>query len=125
LYLDPDRLTERLPALRLLTRPEADIRATADRLSAALATRFADRDVLVEACRSQIGSGAMPVDLLPSAAVTIGGKSLEKVVVFLRSLSRPVIGRLTQGRLMLDCRCLEQADEAAFIAQLAGCADTT
>ena len=74
--------------------------------------------MLVEACRSQIGSGALPVDLLPSAAVTIGGKSLGAVALLLRSLARPVIGRMGQGRLLLDCRCVEDADAAAFIAQL-------
>ena len=118
LYLDPDRLAERLPALRLLTRPEAAIRATATRLQAVVGARFAERTVGVEACRSQIGSGALPVDLLPSAAVAIGGKSLETVALLLRSLARPVIGRIAQGRLLLDCRCVEEPDEAAFIAQL-------
>lgn len=118
LYLDPDRLAERLPALRLLTRPEAAIRATATRLQEVIGARFPDREVAVEACHSQIGSGALPVDLLPSAAVTIGGKSLDKVALLLRSLARPVIGRIAQGRLLLDCRCVEDADEDAFVAQL-------
>ncbi len=62
LYLDPDRLTERLPALRLLTRPEADVRATAGRIRPSVAARWPEREVRVEACRSQIGSGALPVD---------------------------------------------------------------
>ena len=118
LYLAPDQLAERLPALRLLTRPEADIRATAERVSSALAAISPGRPVAVESCRSQIGSGALPVDLLPSAAVTIGGKSLESLAAMLRALPRPVIGRIGQGRLWLDCRCLEAADEAAFLAQL-------
>jgi L-seryl-tRNA(Ser) seleniumtransferase len=118
MYADPDRLAERLPALRLLTRPEADIRATAERISSGIAARWPDRDVATEACRSQIGSGALPVDLLPSFAVTIGGSALENLAKFLRGLPRPVIGRLARGRLILDCRCLEAADEAAFIAQL-------
>jgi L-seryl-tRNA(Ser) seleniumtransferase len=117
MYADPDRLAERLPALRLLTRPEADIRATAERISSGIAARWPDRDVATEACRSQIGSGALPVDLLPSFAVTIGGSALENLAKFLRGLPRPVIGRIARGRLILDCRCLEVADEAAFIAQ--------
>jgi L-seryl-tRNA(Ser) seleniumtransferase len=119
LYLDPDRLAERLPALRLLTRSQENIRETAGRVRGALAARFPDRSVLVEACRSQIGSGALPVDMLPSAAVTIDGNALETITTFMRSLPRPVIGRVAKGRLVLDCRCLEPADEAAFIAQLA------
>ncbi len=72
----------------------------------------------VEGCRSQIGSGALPVDLLASAAVTIGGPSLDEVATALRGLPRPVIGRIGQGRLWLDCRCLESADEVALLAQL-------
>ena len=77
-----------------------------------------DRPVAVEACQSQIGSGALPVDLLASYAVTIGGKALDALATQLRALPRPVIGRLADGRLWLDCRCLETGDEAAFIAQL-------
>jgi len=117
LYLDPDRLADRLPVLRLLTRPEPDIRATARRILPVLAARWMDRSVSVEPCRSQIGSGALPVDLLPSAAVAVAGKGLEKLASFLRGLPRPVIGRISQDRLVLDCRCLEATEEASFIAQ--------
>jgi len=118
MYLDPDRIVERVPAVRLLTRSESDIRMTAERIGAVVASRWPDREVAVEACRSQIGSGALPVDLLPSVAVTIGGNALEEIVKIMRALPRPVIGRVARGRLMLDCRCLETGDEAAFIAQL-------
>jgi L-seryl-tRNA(Ser) seleniumtransferase len=78
----------------------------------------------VEACRSQIGSGALPVDLLASYAVTVGGKSLDSLAACLRALPQPAIGRLAGGRLWLDCRCLEPADEPAFIAQLRARGDT-
>ncbi|HXT81068.1 MAG TPA: L-seryl-tRNA(Sec) selenium transferase [Acetobacteraceae bacterium] len=118
LYLEPDRLVERLPALRLLVRPEAAIRATAERVAAALGPLSGGREVRVEACRSQIGSGALPVDLLSSAAVTLGGNTLENLALRLRRLPRPVLGRIALGRLWLDCRCLEEADEAEFVAQL-------
>jgi L-seryl-tRNA(Ser) seleniumtransferase len=118
MYLDPDSLAERVPALRLLTRPETDIRATAERICTAIASRWPDRDIATETCRSQIGSGALPVDLLPSTAVEIGGKSLENITKFLYGRPRPVIGRVAQGHLILDCRCLEANEESAFIAQL-------
>jgi L-seryl-tRNA(Ser) seleniumtransferase len=118
LYLDPGRLRDRLPALRLLTRPEQEIRATAERLLPWIRGAFPDRPVSVEPCRSQIGSGALPVDLLPSAALTIGGNGLENLATRLRALPRPVIGRIATGRLWLDCRCLESDEEAGFLAQL-------
>jgi L-seryl-tRNA(Ser) seleniumtransferase len=118
LYLDPDRLREHLPALRLLTRPETDILATAERMLPRLRAAFPDRPVRVEPCRSQIGSGALPVDLLPSAALTMGGDGLEGLAATLRALPRPVIGRIATGRLWLDCRCLEPAEEASFLMQL-------
>jgi L-seryl-tRNA(Ser) seleniumtransferase len=124
MYLDPDRLAERLPALRLLVRPQNEIRGTAERICAALAAIWPDRDIGVEACLSQIGSGALPVDLLPSACVTVGGKSLENIIKFLRTRSKPVLGRVAHGQLRLDCRCLEPGDEAAFIAQIRNQGDT-
>jgi L-seryl-tRNA(Ser) seleniumtransferase len=124
LYLNPDRLAEELPTLRLLTRAAEAIRGTAERLAAQGKLVWPRRAVAVEPCRSQIGSGALPVDQLPSYAVTIGGNALESLSARLRALPRPVIGRLAEGRLWLDCRSLESAEEAAFIAQLHGAADT-
>jgi L-seryl-tRNA(Ser) seleniumtransferase len=122
LYLDPDRLAERLPALRLLAREAGEIRESAARAAAEVARALPGRVVAVEACRSQIGSGALPVDRLGSYAITIGGSGLDSLAARLRALPRPVVGRLSEDRLWLDCRCLEATDEAAFIAQLAGLA---
>ncbi len=118
LYLDPDRLAARLPALGLLIRPADEIRAAAERLANAMRAAWPDRPVTVEPCRSQIGSGALPLDLLPSFAATLGGGSLEVLAKRLRGLPRPVIGRIAQGRLWLDCRCLTAEDEPLLLDQL-------
>jgi L-seryl-tRNA(Ser) seleniumtransferase len=70
--------------------------------------------------RSQIGSGALPVSLLPSAgwrwALNGGGKAAARLAAALRRLPVPVIGRIEDGRVVLDLRCLE--DEAEFVRQL-------
>ncbi len=120
LYLDPARLAARLPSLRRLTRPEAEIRAAAERVAAALSARCAARvAVSIVSCASQIGSGSRPVDLLPSAAVALrvpGGRALAGLAKAFRQLPIPVIGRLHDGALLFDLRCLE--DEAGFISQL-------
>ncbi len=114
LYLDPDRVAERLPALRLLTRPLAEIAATAARVLPELQRAAAGMDATTAPCRSQIGSGAQPVELIPSVAVTLAGGGLEALAARLRSLPVPVLGRIGEGRLWLDCRCLEAADEEDF-----------
>ncbi|MGB7194490.1 MAG: L-seryl-tRNA(Sec) selenium transferase [Collimonas pratensis] len=128
LYLAPEFLAERLTTLRLLTRPQAQIREQAERLLPLLQSVLANRyTVSSEAMSSQIGSGALPVDQLPSYGLVLradnaGGKrhgrALDKLEQALRQLPRPVIGRIANDALWLDCRCLEQQDEASFTAQL-------
>ena len=72
LYNDPDRLTERLPTLRLMTRTLEEIEAQAERLNSKLGKALADMAELdVVRCSSQIGSGALPVEALPSVALAI------------------------------------------------------
>lgn len=124
LYRDPDRLTERLPTLRLLARPEADIARQAARLRPVLADALghAFRADITE-CLSQIGSGALPLETLPSAGLALrsrtdSGHALAALARALRRLSVPVIGRIENQALVLDLRCLE--DEAGFVANLAG-----
>lgn len=121
LYLHPEKLAAELPTLRLLTRQADEIRLQGERMRAALAAHYADFDLRVEPCLSQIGSGSLPVDRLSSAALTLtprdgrGGR-LEALAARWRQLPVPVIGRIYDGRLWLDLRCLE--DESRFMEML-------
>ncbi len=115
LYRDPDRLAERLPTLRLLSRPAAEIASQAARLAPAVAGRLG-LPVAPCACASQIGSGALPVDTLPSAGLRIAAPDPEALAARFRALPRPILGRIRDGALLLDLRCLE--DEEGFLAAL-------
>jgi L-seryl-tRNA(Ser) seleniumtransferase len=121
LYGDPDRLAQKVPALRLLARPAPEIEAQALRLLPALA-QWAGQRALVDVVPvlSQIGSGSLPVDLLPSFALRLrprAGQGAQQMAAALRSLPLPVIGRIADKALLLDLRCLD--DEAGLLAALA------
>ncbi|HWP12700.1 MAG TPA: L-seryl-tRNA(Sec) selenium transferase [Ramlibacter sp.] len=127
LYLRPERLARDLPTLRLLTRPEAEIAAMADRLAPAVAAALAPRfGAKAARMKSQIGSGALPVETLPSAGLVITpervakkgiGAAVDELARALRGLPSPVIGRIADSALWLDFRALE--DPRSFVAQLA------
>ncbi|MHB1215257.1 MAG: L-seryl-tRNA(Sec) selenium transferase [Thiobacillus sp.] len=125
LYRDPDRLAERLTTLHLLTRTPGDIQAQAQRLLPAMQQALAGWPVkvAVEPALSQIGSGSLPVDRLQSGALVVRpgtrkGGVLRDLEAALRGLPVPVIGRIGEGALRLDLRCL--SDETTFLAQLSG-----
>ena len=116
LYLDPDRLAERVPVLCMLARPEGEIRAMAARLRPLVEKSLGGKAAVeVIACESQIGSGALPTQRIASAGLAIrpGG---DRIAAAFRRLPVPVIGRIHQGAFILDLRCLQ--DEAGFAAQL-------
>ena len=79
-------------------------------------------------CSSQIGSGALPVETLPSAAIALtppnpgkgDGRWLKATAERFRALPTPVSGRIADNAFLLDLRTLE--DEAGFLAQFAGAA---
>jgi L-seryl-tRNA(Ser) seleniumtransferase len=117
LYADPETLVQRVPTIRTLARPPLEIRAQAERLLPSFAAAIgATYQAGIQPVRGQIGSGALPVDLLPSFALCARGRSLDKLATAFRKLAIPVIGRIEDGALLFDVRTLD--DEAAFAAQL-------
>jgi L-seryl-tRNA(Ser) seleniumtransferase len=122
LYADPQKLVKRLPTIRSLARPATEIRAQAERLLPPFAAVLGkDWQAGITPVRGQIGSGALPVDLLPSFALSVNGKGLDKLAVAFRRLPIPVIGRIEDDTLLFDLRTLNDErgdDETAFAAQL-------
>ncbi|MGH8764264.1 MAG: L-seryl-tRNA(Sec) selenium transferase [Burkholderiales bacterium] len=125
LYRDPDRLPQRLTTLRLLMRTREEVAAQAGRLVESLRARLGV-NWRVEALdlMSQIGSGSLPEERLPSAGLSMrpppkgAGTQLKRLEAALRSLPVPVLGYVREGALHLDFRCLSTEDEPAFIRQL-------
>jgi L-seryl-tRNA(Ser) seleniumtransferase len=131
LYRAPDLLPERLTTLRLLTRPAAAMRALAQVLEPQLQRALGEAyTVTSEPMLSQIGSGALPVNQLPShglavrpvrasrASAKAGGDPLGTLERRLRALPRPVVGRIADDTLWLDLRCLEDEQLDLFTHQL-------
>jgi L-seryl-tRNA(Ser) seleniumtransferase len=125
LYRNPDRLPEALPTLRYFVRPQAEMAAIAARLRAPIAAALGDAyGVEAIECMSQIGSGSLPLETLPSMGIAIAplqrkgsGRKLEQLASAFRALPIPVIGRIKDGAFILDLRCLD--DEASFLQQIA------
>jgi len=101
LYLDAP---ERIPVLRMLARDADAVRARAERLAAATGGE-------VEATLGRVGGGALPLAELPSFACALE----ESLAGPLRAGDPPVVGIVRDGRLLLDCLTLTdaEADETA------------
>jgi L-seryl-tRNA(Ser) seleniumtransferase len=121
LYRDPELAAARLPTMRHLLRAPSSIREQCERMLPVVKRSIESRgyEAGVEPCRSQIGSGALPVETLASAAITIrpsgnrrSGSALERIAAALRDLPVPLLGRIERDALWLDLRCLD--DETAF-----------
>jgi L-seryl-tRNA(Ser) seleniumtransferase len=110
LYLDPERAAREVPVLRMLREPAEDVRARAERLAEAIGGE-------VEETIARVGGGALPLAELPSFACAIE----EELATPLRAGEPPVVGVIRDGRLLLDCRTLTDAetDETASLVRAA------
>jgi L-seryl-tRNA(Ser) seleniumtransferase len=99
LYLEPERALREVPVLRMLNEPVEAVRARAERLAAAVGGE-------VEETVGRVGGGALPLAELPSFACAVE----ESLAGPLRSAEPPVVGVLRDGRLLLDCRTLTEAE---------------
>ncbi|HEY6836841.1 MAG TPA: L-seryl-tRNA(Sec) selenium transferase [Gaiellaceae bacterium] len=110
LYLDPERAAREVPVLRMLLEPPESVRARAERLAE-------ETGGAVEETVARVGGGALPLTELPSFACAVE----EQLAQPLRAGDPPVIGVIRDGRLLLDCRTLTDAEaqEAAAVVRAA------
>ena len=108
LYLDPERALREVPVLRMLAEPAEAIRARAGRLAELTGGA-------VEETVARVGGGALPLAELPSFACSVE----EALAAPLRQGEPPVVGVVRDGRLLLDCRTLADAELAEVAAAVA------
>jgi L-seryl-tRNA(Ser) seleniumtransferase len=110
LYRDPERGRAELPVRAMLEAPAGELQARADRLAEGCGGE-------VVAGTARVGGGALPLLELPGPAVALE----EALAAPLRAGDPPLIGRLSEGRLLLDVRTLtdEEADLAAAAVRAA------
>jgi L-seryl-tRNA(Ser) seleniumtransferase len=110
LYLEPERALAEVPVLRMLREPAEDVHARAERLAAAVGGE-------VEETVARVGGGALPLHELPSFACAVE----ESLAAPLRQHEPPVVGIVRDGRLLLDCRTLADAELDEVAAAVAAC----
>ncbi|MCY3743929.1 MAG: L-seryl-tRNA(Sec) selenium transferase [Candidatus Poribacteria bacterium] len=116
--IDSTTAAEQFPMLNRYTRPIETLHAVAEKLKAQL------RDILVETVNiqisetyGQIGSGALPVETLPSVALVLepSETSAETLAAQFRNATIPIIGRIKDGLFWLDLRTVYEREQAWIV----------
>ena len=124
LYLPPNDPFLSVPVLAAIARPAEELEETARKLAAVLSARGL-ADVRVEASEAYVGGGAMPEGALASFAVSIGPGAAgpDDLAARLRMSEPGLVGRVEQGRFLIDMRSLAPGEEGLIpdlFARLAG-----
>jgi L-seryl-tRNA(Ser) seleniumtransferase len=113
LYHDPERARRQIPVLAMLDASEDELAARAERLRAAV-ERAGGAATVVRAAAA-VGGGALPLLELegPAVAVEPPRDGVDALAARLRTGEPAVIGRVHEGRLLLDPRTLTDEEAAA------------
>jgi L-seryl-tRNA(Ser) seleniumtransferase len=101
---------ERIPVLRMLRQDASTVRARAERLASLV-------DGTVEETVGRVGGGALPLAELPSFACAVA----DSLAAALRHGEPPVVGVVRDGKLLLDCLTLADAEVDEVAAAVSAC----
>jgi L-seryl-tRNA(Ser) seleniumtransferase len=122
LYLKPERAVERIPTLAALAEPLDAVRARAEVLRAALAAAAPGPGAaaVVDGV-ARAGAGALPITEVASVAVAVtpADDDADGLSARLRAARPAVVGRVHEGRLLLDARTIRETEVADLIAVVA------
>jgi len=124
LFLNRDDLINKHPTLQMLTVTPATLRRRGKRLldKVAESSGSADRvDVSLEPSTAQTGSGALPLEDIPSVALVLAPKkcSAGELARQLRERPVPIVGYVREDRVWLDLRTVA-AEELKVVGEEIG-----
>jgi L-seryl-tRNA(Ser) seleniumtransferase len=126
IYFDEDAAVREIPTLAMLYAPLAELKKRAEELAERVRTAAGDIAIVTsEEDTSKTGGGALPLAELPTGVVALKprGISVNRLEKAMRSHTVPVIGRIKDGRLLLDLRTILPVDEEDIVAAVAAAAD--
>jgi L-seryl-tRNA(Ser) seleniumtransferase len=106
--------TDRIPVWQMISRTVVELRTRARSMVARLGANASVIDV-----RSTVGGGSLPGETLPSVAVAVTTRSLDRLLAELRTGSPAVIGRIEDRRALFDLRTVDPAADAALATAIA------
>jgi L-seryl-tRNA(Ser) seleniumtransferase len=117
LYRDPARAVRDIPTLAMLTATRASVSARAERAATQLRSAGLTCDVIDT--EASVGGGAFPTARIPSHAIAFAGAA-EDLERRARLGATPVIGRIANGRFMMDMRSVPQALDDQLVSAATG-----
>jgi L-seryl-tRNA(Ser) seleniumtransferase len=111
--------TTEIPVWRMIAAPVEALRARADALAATVAAGGGSSSVEVVTTEATVGGGSLPGETLPSFALALSSRSPDALLTRLRQGEPAIIGRIEAGRVILDVRTVDPAQDNELAAAVA------
>lgn len=111
-YIDEENAIKYIPTVKMLSQSYADICIKADELFKLLDGKLENVDLEIVDGESEVGGGSMPLEKLDSRLISIKHtkKSTNQLVANLRTVEIPLIGRVSDDKLLLDLRTIDEKE---------------
>jgi L-seryl-tRNA(Ser) seleniumtransferase len=113
LFLNPDALTRLHPVYKMLSVTPAELERRARRLERSLKKAADAVTITIENGESQVGSGSVPVEFLPTKLLCLRARcvSAEGLARSLRYCQPPVFARVHKDAVWLDLRTVQPGED--------------
>lgn len=120
LYLDEEKAMRTIPTLRMLTESLDSINKRAKTLHSMIVSRKLDLDVDISNDYSEVGGGALPLEKLPTHAITIKARNISSSQLEdkLRKYSTPIFTRVNDDKVIIDLRTVKEEQYEIIVQAL-------
>jgi len=126
LYLNEERALHQIPSLRMLGMPLEELRQRGERLVAPIRAIAGVASVVVRIDEAFVGGGSLPDQAMKTISLEIEPRDISdaEFALRLRTGNPAVVGRIREGKLVLDLRTVFSHQEQDLVAALARALET-